>query len=59
MKTEKIIKESFCVIGKEGSTADGTGFVERLWAEANSILQRRPTWRKKTKPEIMWAFGVL
>jgi hypothetical protein len=36
VKTEKIIKESFCVIGKEGSTADGTGFVERLWAEANS-----------------------
>ena len=27
---------SFSVIGREGSTNDGTGFVERLWAEANA-----------------------
>lgn len=29
-------KEAFCVIGKEGSTADGPGFVQRLWADANA-----------------------
>lgn len=36
MKIEKIIKESFSVIGKEGSTEDGTGFVRNLWADANA-----------------------
>lgn len=35
MKIEKCIKEAFAVIGKEGSTLEGSGFVQRLWAEAN------------------------
>ena len=33
---ERIIKASFTVIGKEGSTRDGEGFIQRLWEEANS-----------------------
>ena len=32
---EKIIKPAFSVIGKEGSTEDGAGFIRRLWDEAN------------------------
>ena len=36
MKIESCIKESFSVIGKEGSTEDGAGFVQNLWADANS-----------------------
>lgn len=36
MKIEKCTKESFSVIGKEGSTDDGPGFIQNLWAEANS-----------------------
>ena len=36
MKIESCIKESFSIIGKEGSTADGPGFVQSLWAEANA-----------------------
>ncbi len=36
MKIEKVQKGSFAVIGKEGSTKDGQGFIERLWNEANS-----------------------
>jgi|SRR5690554_1461104 len=36
MDIKRCIKESFSVIGKEGSTNDGDGFVERLWTEANS-----------------------
>ena len=36
MKIEKYVKESFAVIGKEGSTLDGPGFIQRLWADANA-----------------------
>jgi len=32
---EICIKPAFCVIGKEGSTCEGEGFVARLWEEAN------------------------
>ena len=35
MKIEKCIKESFVVIGKEGSTNDGDGFIQNLWEDAN------------------------
>lgn len=36
MEIKKSIKESFCVIGKEGSTNDGNGFIQKLWEDANS-----------------------
>lgn len=36
MKIEKCEKGAFTVIGKEGSTLDGAGFIERLWDDANS-----------------------
>ena len=36
MKMESCIKESFSVIGKEGSTEDGPGFIQHLWADANA-----------------------
>ena len=36
MKIEKYMKESFAVIGKEGSTLDGPGFIQELWADANA-----------------------
>ena len=35
MKIERYRKESFAVIGKEGSTLEGAGFVQKLWADAN------------------------
>ncbi|MHC1747367.1 MAG: AraC family transcriptional regulator [Cellulosilyticaceae bacterium] len=35
MKLEKCTKESFVIIGKEGSTNDGVGFIEKLWGNAN------------------------
>lgn len=35
MKIERIRKESFSVIGKEGSTDQGAGFIQRLWEDAN------------------------
>ena len=27
----KVIEEKFVVIGKEGSTLDGEGFIQKLW----------------------------
>ncbi len=36
MKIEKVRKGSFAVIGKEGSTSDGDGFIQKLWEDANS-----------------------
>lgn len=36
MKIQKCTKESFVVIGKEGSTSDGAGFIQELWNDANS-----------------------
>lgn len=39
MKIEKTQKKSFAVIGKEGSTEDGEGFIGRLWDDANSHFE--------------------
>ncbi|MEE1007661.1 MAG: GyrI-like domain-containing protein [Agathobacter sp.] len=36
MNIEIITKKSFCVIGKEGSTDMGEGFIRELWNEANN-----------------------
>ena len=36
MKIEKITKPAFTVIGRQGSTKDGEGFIARLWQEANA-----------------------
>lgn len=33
---DRWIKESFAVIGKEGATLDGEGFIQRLWDNANA-----------------------
>lgn len=36
LEIKECTKESFSVIGKEGSTGDGNGFVQQLWADANT-----------------------
>ena len=36
MKMERCEMPSFAVIGKEGSTKDGQGFIARLWEDANA-----------------------
>lgn len=36
MKMERVEKKAFSVIGMEGSTKDGEGFIQRLWECANS-----------------------
>lgn len=39
MKMQRCEKESFVVIGKEGSTSDGAGFIQKLWEDANSHFE--------------------
>jgi len=36
MEINRCTKPSFVVIGKEGATTDGEGFIQKLWADANS-----------------------
>ncbi len=36
MQVKKVVKKSFVVIGIEGSTTEGEGFIQRRWMEANS-----------------------
>lgn len=36
MAVLKVVKPGFTVIGIEGSTDDGEGFIEKLWSQANS-----------------------
>lgn len=33
---KKVVREAFCLIGKEGSTADGPNFIAALWKDANA-----------------------
>ena len=39
MNVEKVSKNSFTVIGKEGSTLDGEGFIQRLWQDVNGHFE--------------------
>ncbi|MBE5962920.1 MAG: GyrI-like domain-containing protein [Lachnospiraceae bacterium] len=36
LQIERCTKSAFVVIGKEGSTKEGNGFIQRLWMDANS-----------------------
>lgn len=57
MKINKCEKESFVVIGKEGTTEDGNGFVQRLWADANAHFNEVAHLAKKDgdgKPLGIW-----
>ena len=47
MDIKRCIKDSFAVIGREGSTADGAGFVKKLWDEANSHFSEVAALAKK------------
>ncbi len=60
MIVETCIKESFVVIGKEGSTLDGDGFIPRLWADANSHFEEaRHLGKKDTNGNILGIWGAM
>lgn len=47
MRIKKRIKDSFSVIGKKGSTADGKNFIQKLWEDANSHFNEVQAQAKK------------
>ena len=49
MQIEKSAKNAFSVIGKEGSTELGDGFVQLLWAEANAHFSEVAPLAKQNK----------
>ena len=49
MKIKRCVKESFVVIGKEGSTLDGENFIQKLWIDANSHFGEIQHLAKKDK----------
>lgn len=60
MKINKCTKESFIVIGKEGSTNDGEGFIQKLWENANSHFNEVEQLAKKDdKGNIVGVWGVM
>lgn len=60
MKIETCIKDSFVVIGKKGSTLDGEGFIQRLWADANSHFEEIRHLAKKDQNEnIVGIWGAM
>ncbi len=57
MKFERCEKESFSVIGKEGSSLDGAGFIQKLWNDANSHFAEIQPFAKKILTEISVEYG--
>lgn len=56
----KIIKKAFVVIGKEGSTLDGTGFIQKLWEDANRYFHEIEHLAKKDiKGNIVGIWGAM
>ena len=47
MKFETCKKEAFVVIGKEGSTLEGQGVIQKLWEDANSHFHEVQALAKK------------
>lgn len=60
MKIEKRIKTAFAVIGKEGSTADGPGFIQKLWAEANAHFSEvQPLAKRDENGRLVGIWGAM
>ena len=49
MQIQRCKKDSFIVIGKEGSTSDGANFIQTLWNNANSHFEEIQHLAKKNK----------
>lgn len=59
-KFERCEKKSFAVIGKEGSSLDGAGFIQKLWDDANSHFEEvRHLAKKDEKGNIAGIWGAM
>lgn len=59
MEIKNCEKESFVVIGKEGSTRDGVGFIRKLWDDANSHFDEIQDLAKKDENGNIGIWGVM
>lgn len=60
MNMETITKESFAVIGREGSTREGPGFIQNLWAEANAhFAEVAPLAKKDESGNFVGFWGAM
>ena len=60
MKIERCTKAAFAVIGKEGSTSEGQGFIQRLWAEANTHFNEvQPLAKKDENGHLTGIWGAM
>lgn len=60
MQIETCIKEAFVVIGKEGSTLDGPGFIQKLWADANAHFDEvQPLAKKDAHGNLVGIWGAM
>lgn len=60
MKPERVEKPAFSIIGKEGSTDSGEGFIQRLWEDANShIAQVMPLAKTSGAGELAGVWGAM
>ena len=60
MKIEKCFKETFVVIGKEGSSLDGQDFIQKLWADANSHFSEvQPLAKKDENGNLVGIWGAM
>lgn len=60
MKIKTCIKESFSVVGIEGSTEEGADFVQKLWQTANSRFSEAAHLAKKNESgELVGFWGAM
>ena len=60
MNINKCIKENFVVIGKEGSTSDGDGFIQKLWEDANKhFFEIEPLAKKDDNGNLVGIWGAM
>lgn len=60
MEICRCIREGFAVIGKEGSTRDGDGFIARLWEDANAHFdQVAPLAARDGNGELRGIWGAM
>lgn len=60
MEIKNMIKPSFSIIGKEGGTNDGEGFIQRLWADANSHFEQvQPLAKTDEQGNLVGIWGAM